>query len=92
MEPGGRGRLHQQLSTSQSLPGTRHPPTKRCSRSHCTLDRHPDTRSHDPFAATLLGETTPNLHNVEANHPNWSQILAEAQADPPPSSRLPLPS
>ena len=38
----------QQLTTSQSPPGTRHPPTKRCSRFHCTLDRHPDTRSHDP--------------------------------------------
>ena len=42
-----------------------------------------------PFAATLLGEATPNLYDVEANHPSWSQILAEAPADPPPSSRLP---
>ena len=41
-----RGRsLCQQLSTSQSATGTRHPPTKRCSRSHCTLDRQP----HDPL-------------------------------------------
>ena len=43
-----------------------------------------------PFAATPLGEATPNPYNVEeANHPNWSQILAETLAGPPPFSRLP---
>jgi len=47
------------------------------------------TATLTPFAATLLGEATPNLYNVEANHPNWSQILAEAPTDLPPSSRLP---
>ena len=41
-----------------------------------------------PFAATLLGEATLNFYNVEANHPNWSQILAEAPADRPLSNRL----
>ena len=60
-----------------------------------SLPRWTATLTHaamTPFAATLLGEATPNLYNVEANHPNWSQILAEAPADPPPSSRLPPPS
>ena len=47
-----RGRsVCQQLSTSQSATGTRHPPTQRCSRSHCTLDSHPDTCSHDPLCS-----------------------------------------
>jgi len=45
-----------------------------------------------PFAATFLGETTPNLYNVEANQPSWSQIVAETPADLPPSSRLSPPS
>ena len=43
-----------------------------------------------PFAATLLGEATPNLYNVEANHPNWSQLLAEAPTDRPPTSSTPV--
>ena len=42
-----------------------------------------------PFAATLLGEATPNLYNVDTNPANWSQLLAEAPPDPPSSSRLP---
>ena len=45
-----------------------------------------------PFAATRLGETTPNLYNVDTNPVNWSQLLAEAPPDPPSSSRLPPPS
>ena len=57
-----------------------------------TLQWVTDQAATTPFAATLLGETTPNLYNVEANHPNWNQILAEAPADPPPSSRLSPPS
>ena len=42
-----------------------------------------------PFAATLLGEATPNLYNVDTNPVNWSQVLAEALPDPPSSSRPP---
>ena len=41
-----------------------------------------------PFAATLLGEATPNLYNVDTNPANWSQLLAESPPDPPSSSRL----
>ena len=45
-----------------------------------------------PFAATLLGEATSNLYNVDTNPVNWSQLLAEAPPDPPSSSRLPPPA
>ena len=44
-----------------------------------------------PFAATLLGEATPNLYNVDTNPVNWSQLLAETPPDPPSSSRPPPP-
>ena len=55
-----RGRsLCQQLSTSQSATGTRHPPTKSCSRSHCTLDRHRDTCSHDLLCSHPSRRTHP---------------------------------
>ena len=27
-----------------------------------------------PFAATLLGEATPNIYDVETNHPKWSLV------------------
>ena len=47
------------------------------------------TAAMTPFAATLLGEATPNLYNVDTNPVNWSQLLAEAPPDPPSSSRPP---
>ncbi len=59
-------------------------------RNHLRRMKDFDPCSHDtPLAATLFGEATSNFYNVEANPPNWGQLLAETPPDPPPHSRLP---
>ena len=55
--------------------GTRHPPTQRCSRSHCTLDRHPDTCSHDPLCSQ------PSRRSHPKSLQRWSQ---SSQLEPNP--------
>ena len=95
MERGDRS-LHQQPGTSQSHTGTNHPPVILQQSIAAALTAcWSATLTHaamTPFAATLLGETTPNLYDIDTNPPNWSQLLAEAAPDPHSSSRLPPPS